>query len=169
MSGALLAGMIEILTIGHSNHGIEGFLRILAKHGVRLLVDLRSEPHSRYAPQYNRVSLQRSLESAGIDYRYSGASLGGRPKDPALLAPDGKPDYDKIAASEPFQAELRAIVDLAGRMRLCLMCSEADPMCCHRESVVGRALRSWGVEVTHLSPDGMSHGAGGSKPRIESQ
>jgi len=156
--------MTEILTIGHSNHSIDEFLRILKKQAVHLLVDVRSDPHSRYAPQFNRRNLERSLEPTGIEYRYAGASLGGRPKDPALLTCEGKPDYDKLASSEQFQTELRAIVDLAARGRVCLMCSEADPMCCHRESVVGRILRSWKVKVTHLSPDGMSHGGGESTP-----
>ena len=161
--------MTEILTIGHSNHPIEHFLRILTKYAVRLVVDVRSDPHSRYAPQFNKAALQRSLEAAGIDYRYSGASLGGRPKDPALLTPDGKPDYEKLAESEQFQSELKTIVALAERGIVCLMCSEADPMCCHRESVVGRALRSWGVQVTHISPDGVAHAVGPSKPMIETQ
>ncbi len=161
--------MTEILTVGHSNHSIETFLRILRKHAVQLLVDVRSDPYSRYAPQFDRTALQRTLETAGIDYRYSGSSLGGRPRDAALLAADGKPDYDRLAASEQFQAELSAIVELAGHRRLCLMCGEADPMCCHRESVVGRALRGWNVRVTHISPDGVIHGAGESEPQNETQ
>ena len=146
--------MTEFLTLGHSNHPIAEFVRILRRHAVRVVVDVRSEPHSRYAPQFNKKRLEQSLNEAGIDYRYSGASLGGRPTDAGMYLPGGKPDYDKLASSEHFQAELRSIVDLAGTKRVCLMCGEADPMCCHRESVVGKVLREWDVKVTHIAPDG---------------
>ena len=152
--------MIEILTIGHSNHPIDDFLRILRKRGVRALADVRSAPHSRYAPQFNKTSLQRSLEAEGIEYHYSGAGLGGRPRDSALLGPDGQPDYDKMAAGEGFRTEIEALIELGKSKRLCLMCGEADPMCCHRENIVARALRESGVRVTHISPDGTATRAG---------
>lgn len=146
--------MAEIFTIGHSNHNMDEFLRILTKNAVAVVVDVRSEPHSRYAPQFNKASLERSLGSAGISYRYSGASLGGRPKDPSLQTSDGKPDYARIAATERFQSEIEAVLGLAQDKRVCLMCSEADPMCCHRESVVGKELRARGANVVHITPEG---------------
>lgn len=146
--------MTEILTIGHSNHDILDFLGILKKHGTRLLVDIRSDPHSRYAPQFNKHDLQRAIEAAGIEYRYSGAYIGGKPKDASMYTSSGKPDYDKLAATPEFQNELRAIVDLAAKRRVVLMCSEADPLACHRERIVAQVLRSWGVKVTHIMPDG---------------
>ena len=146
--------MTEILTIGHSNHDLLDFLNILAKYGVGALVDVRSDPYSRYAPQFNKSDLQRHVEAAGIEYRYSGAYVGGNPKDPSLLTPSGKPDYDKLAATDEFQNELRLVVELAEKKTVALMCSEADPMACHRERIVAQVLRSWGVKVTHIMPDG---------------
>lgn len=146
--------MTEILTIGHSNHDMLHFLSILRKHGVTMLVDVRSDPHSRYAPQFNKHELQRCVEAEGIEYRYSGAYIGGKPKDPSLYTPAGKPDYDRLAATHHFQSELRAVVDLAGKKRLAIMCSEADPVVCHRDRIIAPVLRSWGVKVVHVMPDG---------------
>ena len=146
--------MTEILTIGHSNHDLLDFLNILAKYGVSVLVDVRSDPYSRYAPQFNKSDLQRHVEAAGIEYRYSGAYVGGQPKDPSLHTPSGKPDYDKLAATEEFQNELRLVLEMAESKTVALMCSEADPMACHRERIVAQVLRSWGVKVTHIMPDG---------------
>ena len=146
--------MTEILTIGHSNHDLLDFLNILAKYGVGALVDVRSDPYSRYAPQFNKSDVQRHVEAAGIEYRYSGAYVGGNPKDPSLLTPSGKPDYDKLAATDEFQNELRLVVELAEKKTVALMCSEADPMACHRERIIAHVLRSWGVKVTHIMPDG---------------
>ncbi len=41
---------------------------------------------------------------------------------------------------------------------------EAAPMFGPRERGGGRTPRGWGVSITHLSPDGVVHGAGGSPP-----
>ncbi len=46
--------MTEIFTIGHSNHDMLHFLGILRRHRIEMLVDVRSEPYSRYAPQFNK-------------------------------------------------------------------------------------------------------------------
>lgn len=146
--------MTEIFTIGHSNHDTLDFLHILKKHGTRVLVDVRTDPYSRYAPQFNKNDFQRHVIAAGIEYRYSGASIGGKPKDSDLLTPSGKPDYDKLAATEAFQNELSALVEIAETKRVVIMCSEADPSACHRERIIAQVLRSWGVEVKHIMPDG---------------
>ena len=146
--------MIEIFTIGHSNHDMPSFLETLKKHGVQVLVDLRSDPYSKFAPQFNKRDIEFHVKAAGIEYRYSGASIGGKPKDTSLYTPSGKPDYDRLAATQPFQDELRAVTALAEHKRVALMCSEGDPTECHRERIIAPVLRSWGVKVTHIMPDG---------------
>lgn len=146
--------MTDILTIGHSNHDMLDFLNILKKHAVRVLVDVRSDPHSRYAPQFNKRDLERSIEAAGMEYRYSGAYIGGKPRDASLYTPSGSPDYDRLASTGQFQGELRAVVEIAEKKRLVVMCSEADPMACHRERIIAQVLRSWRVRVIHIMPDG---------------
>lgn len=146
--------MTEILTIGHSNHDMSEFMAILAKHGVRVLVDIRSDPYSRYAAQFNKAELQHSVTTAGIEYRYSGTQLGGKPKDVSLYTASGKPDYDKLASTDEFVKELRQVVEIAEAKRVAIMCSEADPMSCHRERIIAQVLRGWGVEVRHIMPDG---------------
>jgi uncharacterized protein (DUF488 family) len=146
--------MIEIFTIGHSNHDLLDFLNILKRNRIQVLVDVRSDPYSRYASQFNKNDFQRHVEAAGITYRYSGNSIGGKPKDMSLYTQSGSPDYDKLALTEAFQNELKAIVELAETKRVVIMCSEADPMSCHRERILAQVLRSWNVEVKHIMPDG---------------
>lgn len=146
--------MTEIFTIGHSNHDLLDFLNILKRNKIQVLVDVRSDPYSRYAPQFNKNDFQRHIEAAGIIYRYSGHSIGGKPKDMSLYTPSGSPDYDKLALTDAFQSELRAVVELAETKRVVIMCSEADPMSCHRERILSQVLRSWDVEVKHIMPDG---------------
>lgn len=146
--------LTEIFTIGHSNHDLLNFLSILKRNRIQVLVDVRSEPYSRYASQFNKAEFQRHIEAAGITYRYSGSAIGGKPKDMSLYTCSGAPDYDKLAKTEPFQNELRSIVEIAETKRVVIMCSEADPMSCHRERILAQVLRSWNIDVRHIMPDG---------------
>jgi uncharacterized protein (DUF488 family) len=146
--------MLVIYTIGHSNLAIEPFLERLRQHKIEWLVDVRTHPSSQYCPQFNGPLLQASLEAAGIRYRHMGDALGGRPADPELRTPTGVPDYDRIAASERYQAAIAALCALAAEARLAIMCGEGDYRQCHREKLIGRTLRRQGVVVMHILPDG---------------
>ena len=65
-----------MLTIGHSTHPIDQFMRMLAAHGIETLVDVRTIPRSRHNPQFNREALPESLRAAGIEYVHM-QGLGG--------------------------------------------------------------------------------------------
>jgi len=65
-----------VLTIGHSTHPLDDFIRILEAHGVRKLVDVRTVPRSRHNPQFNRDTLPDDLTAAGIGYLHM-PGLGG--------------------------------------------------------------------------------------------
>ena len=71
-----------ILTIGHSNHSLDGFLTLLSRHRVTAVADVRSAPYSRFRPHFNRKALEASLDARGIRYAFFGRELGGRPDDP---------------------------------------------------------------------------------------
>lgn len=110
-----------IYTIGHSNHEIERFIELLKGAGIHTVVDVRSQPYSRWAGQFNREGLARMLERAGFAYRWMGDALGGRPADSSLYADESdessgkhaRPDYALMAASAAFQAGLDKLLALA--------------------------------------------------------
>jgi len=145
---------MRLFTIGHSNIRTEEFLDLLDRHGVEMLVDVRTAPYSRYCPQFNRPELQQAIEAAGLRYCFAGQALGGKPSDGRLRGEDGAPDYDKIAASDLYQEGLEQLLTLAAEHCVAIMCSEAQPDHCHREKLIARSLRARGVEVTHIMPDG---------------
>jgi uncharacterized protein (DUF488 family) len=145
---------MRLYTIGHSTVSIDLFLELLSRHGVEVLVDVRSAPYSRHCPQFNKAELERAVETAGLQYHFAGQSLGGKPNDEALWGGNGMPDYDRIARSEDYQEGLRWLEALATQQCVAIMCSEADPARCHREKLIARSLRARGVEVTHILPDG---------------
>ena len=146
--------MTAIYSVGHSNHEIAAFTALIHRYGIALLVDVRSQPYSRYAPQFNRESLARTLEAQGIAYRYLGDTLGGRPPGDEFLLPDGSVDYDKLRDSEDFRKGLDELIALANRQPTALMCSEGNHRSCHRHLLITPALLAHTVTVLHIQPDG---------------
>lgn len=146
--------MTTIYSIGHSNHEISAFIALLRQHDIALLADVRSQPYSRYAPQFNRETLARTLEAHGIAYRHLGATLGGRPPGDEFLLPDGSADYDKLRNSEGCQQAFDELTVLASKQPLAMMCSEGDHHGCHRNLLITPALLARAVTVLHIQPDG---------------
>jgi len=142
----------EIFSLGHSNHSIEDLLRLLVDHGIRVVADVRSAPYSRWTPQFNREALVRSLAEHDIRYEFLGASLGGRSPDPAHYTND-RVDYERVGDSGPFQKGLVTLLSFVGAGKVAILCSEADPLRCHRAILIGRKLKELGVEVRHILPD----------------
>ncbi len=143
---------LEILTIGHSSQPYESFLEKLAGAGVTAVADVRTSPFSRQFPQFSRDALRADLRADGIEYVYLGTELGGRPAS-ADLYTGGVADYEKMARTKSFARGLDRVVEGARKFKLALMCSEQDPLDCHRCLLVGRALAARGVSVRHILPD----------------
>lgn len=144
----------EVFTIGHSNHALEKFLQLLEEHKIEVLVDVRSYPASRYAPDFNKEDLKRAVNNRGVKYLFLGRELGGRPEGDEFYDEDGRVEYGLVARSGAFREGVRRVKDGAERFRVALMCSEEDPTGCHRELLVGRVLREEGVEVRHIRGTG---------------
>lgn len=149
-----------VLTVGHSNHPPEVFINLLVLHGVDEVVDVRSAPYSRYSSQFNYEGLQRMLDDIGIGYTYLGGELGGRPADRAYYDADGRVQYDHVAATDSFDDALRRVARVAEENRVALLCTEKEPLECHRTLLVARALGDRGVDVAHIHADASleSHG-----------
>ena len=141
-------------TIGHSNHAAEVFLRLLLGQRIEEVVDVRSSPHSRFNPQFNRKRLQAALEEAGLGYAFMGAALGGRPADPRCYDTEGRVQYDRIAETEAFREGMGQVRRRAGERRIALMCSEKEPLHCHRTLLIARLLTQGGLDVSHILADG---------------
>lgn len=145
-------------TIGHSNHPAEVFLELLLTHAIEEVVDVRSSPHSRYNPQFNRKALQAALADAGVGYVFMGGELGGRPADPLCYDGEGRVQYDRLAETEAFNAGIRQVIQRAGARRIALTCSEKEPLACHRTLLIARVLTAQGVAVAHILADGSLEG-----------
>src|SRR5882724_8274087 len=133
---------------------MEHFLDLLKRHSVQVIADVRSHPYSKYASQFDHKPLMNVLRSAGIDYVYLGAELGGRPRGDSYYDTDGRVLYNKVAGSGVFQTGLERMEEGFRQSVVAMLCAEEDPAGCHRRLLVGHVLAKRGVAVGHIRGDG---------------
>jgi uncharacterized protein (DUF488 family) len=148
-----------LYTIGHSTHPIDEFLGLLARHGVKLLADIRRHPGSRAYPQFGRDALSASLAEAGIEYRWIEA-LGGRRRKPkghvsenAGLRNASFRSYADYMNTPEFREAVDELLSAAREKRTAYACSEAVYWRCHRR-LVSDYLTANGITVQHIMPNG---------------
>ncbi len=107
-------------------------------HHIRTLVDVRTNPHSRFSPQFNTRHMQENL--GAIAYRHA-RELGG--KDPQPI-----PEIRRSLESLLYPVNQ----DPADRM--CLVCSEGDYRECHRHYLLTPLVRELGFQVQQILPNG---------------
>jgi uncharacterized protein (DUF488 family) len=146
---------LRIFTIGHSTRPIAEFIAMLKAHGVDRLVDVRTVPHSRHNPQYERDALSEALKREHVDYTHM-PGLGGlrHPRKGALtnlawrnLSFRGYADYMQ---TPEFAAQLEDLISIARREQVAVMCAEAVPWRCHR-SLIADALLARDIEVGEIA------------------
>lgn len=146
--------LTRVLTIGHSNHRIEILVSLLRDHRVEIVVDTRSQPYSKYSPQFGQEELKADLVAAGIRYLFLGKELGGRPIGEEFYDSEGHVLYDRVAGSALFQEGLARLEKGLQEFRVAILCSEENPVACHRRLLIGRVLSEHGVSVEHIRGDG---------------
>ena len=142
----------DLFTLGHSNIPAERFIALLRGAGVDAIADVRSIPASRFCPWFSAKNLAPLLAGANVGYVFFGEELGGRPRNPSLYC-RGVADYEAMAQRPGFRADIDRLLAMARERCLCLMCSERDPLDCHRCLLVARALAA-GVSIGHILHNG---------------
>lgn len=133
-----------IHTIGHGRHPFAYFLELLTEHSIEFVCDVRSAARSRW-PQYNGRVLEELLREQGLGYEHLPECGGKVVAPPAELA-----------------RGLDRIIELAAELRVCLMCSESQPLTshvqprahCHRVGLLATPLKARGARLLHILPDG---------------
>jgi len=144
----------SVLTIGHSNHPIDHFVGLLRRHGVEVLVDARSYPYSKFAPQLDMPALKAAIQRSDMKYLFLGRELGGRPNGDEFYDSEGHVLYGRVAEAPFFREGLERLLRGVQTYRVALLCSEENPLHCHRRLLVGRVLGKHGVAVEHIRGDG---------------
>jgi uncharacterized protein (DUF488 family) len=144
----------RLLSVGHSHHDLDAFVVLLRGAGVTTVADVRSSPFSRRLPHFNGPQLASVLRARGFAYVFLGDLLGGRPQPDELYDAEGRVDYERVRATDFFQQGLEQLLQAAEQGTLAMLCSEEDPLDCHRGLMIAPALAERGVLVGHLRGDG---------------
>lgn len=142
-----------IYTIGHSTHSFATLQSLLRKHGITAIADVRSMPASRFAPQFNRDPLKRALHDSDIKYVFLGEELGARSNDPACYI-DGRVQYERLARTPQFVRGIERLLKGTQTERIAIMCTEQEPLDCHRTILVARVIAEHGMSIDHIHGDG---------------
>ena len=142
-----------VLTIGHSTRTLDEFIRLLKAHSVTRVVDVRTVPRSRHNPQFNKASLPRALEKAGLGYVHL-PGLGGLRHAKLDSFNMGWRNasfrgYADYMQTPEFEQSLGELIQLANEDRIALMCAEAVPWRCHR-SLIADALLIRGIRTEDI-------------------
>lgn len=143
-------------TVGHSNHTAEHFAKLLARHDISAVADVRSQPYSFWTVHFNRGQIKAALAELGIPYVFLGEELGGRPPESHMYDAQGHVLYGDLSQTSRFKRGMERLLEGSSRFRVAVMCSEENPERCHRRLLVVRALLEQAptMRVTHIRGDG---------------
>jgi uncharacterized protein (DUF488 family) len=159
--------MRQVFTIGHSNQSLDNFLELLLAYRISAIADVRSSPYSKYSPQFNKDVLESVLRNANIDYLFLGSELGARRSEESCYI-DGQAKYERIALLPSFRHGIERVLEGVERYIVALMCSESDPITCHRTILVCRELKKIrpDLQITHILGDGTEERQDASEKRL---
>jgi uncharacterized protein (DUF488 family) len=144
----------KVFTIGHSTLALDSFINLLKTADITAVADVRSSPFSRRFPHFSRDEFRAVLKEIDIRYVFLGNELGGRPRASNLYC-DGVADYEKMALEPAFLKGIDRVVEGSNAHKIALMCSEHNPLDCHRCLLVGRALAERNVSLGHILSNGI--------------
>lgn len=145
--------MNTLFTIGHSTHELKTFLDLLKLHNVQAIADVRSQPYSSRFPHYSKDALEQSLKENHIRYVFLGKELGARRTEDCCYV-EGQAKYELVAKTPAFSRGIGRVIHGLSKYNLALLCSERDPLTCHRTILVCKHLRGKGFDIEHILADG---------------
>jgi uncharacterized protein (DUF488 family) len=145
----------RLFSVGHSSHTFDRLVELLRQAAVTAVADVRSQPFSQRYPQFNRPELARGLKKHEIAYAFVGDQLGGRPSNPALYDDQGRIQYERVRQTRGFQLGLDRLGEALNTFAVAMLCSEEDPIICHRGLMIAPALVERGIRPVHLRASGL--------------
>lgn len=140
-----------VFTIGYTAFNVVNFIEVLKKNRITCLVDVRSNPNSRYYEDYNEYNIKRLLAENGIHYRNYKCEFGARQLNKDFYDKEGYMSFIKFSKSDVFQTGVSKII--AGinlGYVFAFMCAEKDPIDCHRNILVARQFYKLGYNVSNI-------------------
>lgn len=147
--------MKRIYTIGHSTEPTECLINRLRQYQITCVVDVRSIPYSQFAHQYNGNFIKGILHEAQIVYLHMGKEFGARQDSERYYNAEGILDFEAYQKAPTFQKGFTRIENgIMKGYNIAFMCSEKDPIDCHRNIMVARYFFNHGYSIGNIMIDG---------------
>lgn len=148
---------MDLFTIGHTIQSQDEFLQMLHAFNIDCIIDVRSIPYSQHASQFNQDSIKRFLQYNGIHYAHFGLEFGARRNDclKETLLKDGsivqQVNFELGTTTDYFKLGVNRLDKALSQGRIVsLMCTESNPLDCHRFSFISRYLNDNGYKIGHI-------------------
>lgn len=143
--------LLAVYTAGYEGLQIDGFLSLLARHGIRQLIDVRSNPVSRRYG-FHKATLARLCRRVRISYCHF-PELGIDSAERRNAVANG--GYEAMFARyERLLPEKKATLARVGALLRedtgALVCAEAESSRCHRSRLAEAISSIAGLPVQHL-------------------
>lgn len=147
--------MAGLYTIGCSTLSFQDFTRNLLDNGVNVIADVRSNPYSKITPYFNREKLEHELKKNKILYVDFSKEFGARRMEFSVYE-NGQVSFEKTKDLPIFSKGIQRIEKgLAMGYTIALMCTEKNPLDCHRFSLVSRGIfEKTGILSKHILSSG---------------
>ncbi|MBD5413314.1 MAG: DUF488 domain-containing protein [Treponema sp.] len=146
--------MKQLYTIGCSILSLDDFIRNLKSNGINVVADVRSVPYSRTTPQFNRELLKERLKKERIIYGDFSKEFGAR-RTEFNAYKNNQVSFEKTKKLPEFMKGIQRIQNgLNMGYSIALMCTEKNPLECHRFSLVSRGIfEKTGIQAIHILAD----------------
>lgn len=145
---------MQLYTIGHSVYPIDHFLSLLKRYNVQYVLDVRSTPYSQHTPQYDKENLQKVLGENNIKYFHMKKQFGARQLNRYFYTQEGYLNFEVFRQSNAFKQGIESVKRGLKKYNIALLCTEKDPIDCHRAIMVARGCELEGIDVKHILHDG---------------
>lgn len=118
-------------------------------------MDVRSTPFSKFSPQFNKDELKKFLNKYGVYYIHMGVEFGARREEKNLYTKEGYLDFEKTAESKQFLNGVERISKgIEKNFRIAFMCTEKDPIDCHRNILVAKQFYKRNYDIQNILENG---------------
>ena len=141
-----------VYTVGYEGQSVDAFFNALLKNGIRVVIDVRSNPVSRKYG-FAGARLSEFCKKLGLEYRHV-PSLGIPSSERAGLSSFSS--YQRLldryedTILPGHLAEVRQVGCLMRQAPAVLLCVERDVRRCHRSRLANAVAKVTGLEVVHL-------------------
>ena len=141
-----------IFTIGYERATLAQVTTALTVAGVELLIDVRAVAASRRAG-CSKTILAASLRDVGVEFRPRrdlGTPKAGRDAARAGRCEEMRTIFSGHLEEPACVQAFMHLQAIAAEKRVCLLCYEADPGCCHRQVLTNRLVERMPLRVNDL-------------------